>query len=30
MKSELINIIKDEYKNSNTNLKIGIIMREIN
>ena len=26
MKSELINIIKDEYKNSNTNLKIGIII----
>lgn len=26
MKSELINIIKDEYKNSNTNLKIGIIV----
>ena len=26
MKSELINIIKDEYKNFNTNLKIGIII----
>ena len=29
MKSELINIIKDEYKNSNTNLKIGIIIFSI-
>ena len=26
MKSEIINIIKDEYKNFNTNLKIGIII----
>ena len=26
MKLEIINIIKDEYKNSNTNLKIGIII----
>ena len=29
MKSELINIIKDEYKNFNTNLKIGIIIFSI-
>ena len=26
MKLEIINIIKDEYKNFNTNLKIGIII----
>ena len=26
MKSEIINLIKDEYKNFNTNLKIGIII----